>query len=121
MNILCRRANTDNLPSRVSNSIKFTQPGGTVTLSTQAGAGELTILVSDTGIGIEAQNLPKLFRIDTKFICLGTAHEKGTGLGLLLCKEFVERNGGHIRVESQPDQGTTFSFTLPLQRNANIT
>ncbi len=105
----------------LSNSIKFTQPGGTVTLSTQAAADALTICISDTGIGIDARDLPKLFTIGTKFMRLGTAHEKGTGLGLILCKEFVERNGGHIRVESQPDRGSTFSFTLPFQRSPNIT
>jgi len=104
------------LRNLLSNSIKFTQPGGTVTLSTQAGTDDLAISISDTGIGIDAQDLPKLFKIDTKFIRQGTAHEKGTGLGLLLCKEFVEHNGGHIRVESHPDQGSTFSFTLPFQR-----
>jgi signal transduction histidine kinase len=98
----------------LSNSIKFTQPGGEVTLSVKPETQHLTILVSDTGIGIEAQHLPKLFRIDTKFTRLGTAQERGTGLGLVLCKEFVERNGGRIWVESGQNKGTTFGFSLPI-------
>lgn len=98
----------------LSNSIKFTQRGGEVMLAVKPETRHLTILVSDTGIGIEAQHLPKLFRIDTKFTRLGTAQENGTGLGLVLCKEFVERNGGRIWVESQPNKGTTFGFSLPI-------
>jgi signal transduction histidine kinase len=71
------------------------------------------ISVSDTGIGISKENLPKLFRIDQVFKKEGTAGERGTGLGLILCREFVEKNKGKILVESELGKGTTFRFTLP--------
>jgi signal transduction histidine kinase len=74
---------------------------------------ELTVL--DTGIGIPEKNLPKLFQIETKYKRLGTAHEPGTGLGLILCKEFVEKNSGTIRVESEVGKGSTFRVTLPKE------
>ena len=70
--------------------------------------------IQDTGVGIESDNLDKLFRIDSKFTNLGTEEEKGTGLGLILCKEFVEKHGGQIWVESEFKVGTSFYFTLPL-------
>ena len=74
----------------------------------------MEISVSDTGVGISAEDLEKLFRIDIKFKRPGTDHEIGTGLGLILCKEFVEQLGGKIRVDSQIGQGTTFTLTLPI-------
>jgi signal transduction histidine kinase len=72
------------------------------------------ISISDTGIGIPDDIMPKLFKLDGQFSMAGTANEPGTGLGLILCKEMVEKNGGHIRVESFLDSGSTFAFTLPL-------
>ena len=74
----------------------------------------MEIKIQDTGVGIESDNLDKLFRIDSKFTNLGTEEEKGTGLGLILCKEFVEKHGGQIWVESEFKVGTSFYFTLPL-------
>jgi len=71
------------------------------------------VTVSDTGIGIPEEKLPNLFRINVKTQRAGTAGEKGTGLGLILCKEFVEKNGGTIWVESKVGQGSRFMFTLP--------
>ncbi len=71
--------------------------------------------MSDTGIGIRPEDLAKLFRIDMKFKRPGTAREEGTGLGLLLCKEFIERHGGRIWVESEVGQGTTITCTLPKE------
>ena len=68
----------------------------------------------DEGIGITSEHLDKLFRIDEKFKSTGTAGEKGTGLGLIICREFVEKNGGEIRVESSPGKGSVFSFTVPM-------
>ncbi|MEI7982880.1 MAG: ATP-binding protein, partial [Bacteroidota bacterium] len=65
------------------------------------------------GIGIEKHLLPKLFRIDEKTRTYGTAHEKGTGLGLILCRELIEKNHGKIEVESEPEKGSKFYFTLP--------
>lgn len=98
----------------VSNAIKFTPAGGNITISMKYAPHAVTIAITDTGIGIESDVLPKLFDIDRKYHRAGTAHEKGTGLGLILCKEFVERHGGTIQVKSELNHGSTFSFTLPL-------
>jgi len=98
----------------ISNALKFTRTGDTVEVSTRQDEKHIEVSVSDTGIGIRKEHLPKLFRIETKYKRLGTAQEKGTGLGLILCKELVEQNGGKIWVESEVEKGTTFRFTLPL-------
>ena len=97
----------------ISNAIKFTNQGGTIDVSGNDDGAFMTIAVKDDGVGIGEQFLPKLFRIDEQYRRTGTANERGTGLGLILCKEFVERNGGEIRVESKIGNGSTFSFTLP--------
>jgi two-component system sensor histidine kinase/response regulator len=97
----------------ISNAIKFTSLGGTVNVLVHSDDRCVEVAVSDTGTGIEAEDLPKLFRIDTKYKRLGTNQEEGTGLGLILCKEFVERHGGKIWAESQFGKGTTFRFILP--------
>jgi signal transduction histidine kinase len=73
----------------------------------------LEMRVVDTGIGISAEGQTKLFRIDTPYTSAGIDGEKGTGLGLILCQDLIERNGGHIHVESEIGTGTTFRFTLP--------
>ena len=75
------------------------------------------IAVKDTGIGMTADSIDKLFHMNSSFTTRGTANEKGTGLGLLLCREFVEKLGGEIQVESELNKGTTFRFTLPLVRD----
>lgn len=100
----------------MSNAIKFTKPGGTVTVSAQAGKGEVLVAVADTGVGIPSEVKNKLFRLDTKHSTKGTADEKGTGLGLILCKEFIEKNGGSIGVDSEEGKGSTFYFTIPLKK-----
>jgi signal transduction histidine kinase len=97
----------------ISNALKFTHAGGTIDISTRQEGISIEVSVSDTGIGIAQKHLPKLFRIETTYKRLGTAREKGTGLGLILCKELVEKNGGRIWVESEVGKGTTFRFTLP--------
>lgn len=97
----------------VGNAIKFTPVNGKVSISINERAGMLEIGVTDTGVGITPENVEKLFRIDEKVKTMGTDGEKGTGLGLILCKEFVRKNGGDIKVRSVVTQGTTFSFTLP--------
>jgi two-component system, sensor histidine kinase and response regulator len=105
------------LRNLLSNAIKFTNPGGKVEISAEKKEHELVISVTDTGVGIEEVNTKKLFRIDESYSTTGTNKEKGTGLGLLLCKEFVEKHGGRIWVESktypESESGSTFYFTLP--------
>ena len=98
----------------ISNALKFTHSGGTVEILAQQDDHKIEVSVSDTGIGIEEEHLPKLFRIDARYKRAGTDQEEGTGLGLILCKEFIERHRGKIWVESQVGKGTAFTFTLPL-------
>ncbi|HEY8935247.1 MAG TPA: tetratricopeptide repeat-containing sensor histidine kinase [Cyclobacteriaceae bacterium] len=98
----------------VSNAIKFTPEKGTITLSLQQKANEVIVSVTDTGVGMSEDIIKKLFRLDTKLTTKGTANEKGTGLGLILCKEFIEKNGGRMGVESEPGKGSRFYFSLPL-------
>ena len=101
------------LRNLVSNAIKFTNSGGSVTLSVED-IGDLTyIYVSDNGIGISVENQQKLFNYDQQLSLKGTADETGTGLGLAICKEFVEKNGGQISVKSIKDSGSTFKVILP--------
>ncbi len=99
----------------LSNALKFTEKGGKVYLSSKQKGDWIEISIQDTGIGIDPKNIGKIFRIDSKFTNLGTDKEKGTGLGLLLCKEFVEKQGGNIWVSSVLGEGTTFSFTVPAK------
>jgi len=98
----------------LSNAIKFTPEGGTITLAIAPGAGKVTVSIKDTGVGMSPEVIDKLFRIDTKHSTKGTADEKGTGLGLILCKDFIEKNGGNLGVSSEINKGSTFYFTLPL-------
>jgi PAS domain S-box-containing protein len=97
----------------VSNAIKFTKENGSVYLTALANEKFVTISVQDTGIGLSQANIDKLFRIDVNYTTPGTNQERGTGLGLILCKELVEKNGGKIWVESEIGKGTKFIFTLP--------
>lgn len=97
----------------LSNAIKFTPVGGIIHVSSVlTGNGYIKICISDNGTGISQEKISKLFRIDQSYSSNGTNDEKGTGLGLLLCKEFVEQNGGAIWVESEPDKGSQFFFTV---------
>jgi len=98
----------------VNNAIKFTMQGGVVTLSSETGDNGITIHVSDTGIGMSKEEVNKLFDVSKAVSKPGTAREKGTGLGLILCKEFVTLHGGNIHVESEPGHGSRFSFTIPV-------
>jgi signal transduction histidine kinase len=97
----------------LSNAIKFTPVGGIIKISTGSTEnGFIKICVSDNGIGIPQESISRLFRIDQNYSTKGTNNEKGTGLGLLLCKEFVEKNGGTIWAESESDKGSQFFFTI---------
>jgi len=98
----------------VSNGIKFTNPGGRITIKSDIDTGFVKIFVIDDGIGISPENKSKLFRIDSSFTTEGTMGEIGTGLGLILCKEFSEILGGDISVQSELGKGTTFIVSLPL-------
>lgn len=98
----------------VTNALKFTYEGGKVTVGTFEYGDHLLFQVSDTGFGIESKHLDELFNVDCKLSKPGTAEEKGTGLGLVLCKEFVEANHGKIWVDSEPGEGSIFQFTIPL-------
>jgi signal transduction histidine kinase len=102
------------LRNLVANAIKFTNNGGSININAEVNSGNVTISVSDNGIGIKPDNLAKLFDISQVLTTIGTAKETGTGLGLLLCKEFVEKHGGRIWVESEIGKGSDFKFTLPL-------
>lgn len=97
----------------ITNAIKFTHSGGQVIISSISKNDFIEVSIKDTGIGIEPEIYSKLFNMETLFSTKGTDEEKGTGLGLPLCKEFVERNGGKIRVESEIGKGSKFIFTLP--------
>jgi PAS domain S-box-containing protein len=101
------------LRNLISNAVKFTNRGGYIHISAGHTEEHFTLLsVKDSGVGITPDILPKLFRIDTNQKTKGTEGELSTGLGLILCKEFVERHGGKIWVESEPGKGSSFYFTL---------
>lgn len=97
----------------VSNAIKFTNDGGTITVGCKINADKAEVFVKDTGVGITFEDQEKLFKIEKQFSTEGTKNEKGTGFGLLLSKEFVEKNEGTISVKSEKDKGSTFTITLP--------
>ncbi len=97
----------------ISNAIKFTNPGGKIIITAVENHGIITISVKDNGVGISPESRKKLFRIDENHSTRGTQNEKGTGLGLILCREFIDKHGGQIRVESEVGKGSTFYFSLP--------
>lgn len=101
----------------LSNAIKYTCKGGVIKVKSNKKDNLLEISVIDNGVGISTDHLNKLFKINTSFSTIGTENEKGTGLGLILCKEFVEKNGGKIWIKSEIEKGSTFKFTLPIQNN----
>lgn len=97
----------------LSNAIKFTDNGGKVSVSAEEKNNFIEIHIKDTGVGISRDDISKLFRQDIYYSTTGTNKEKGTGLGLILCKDFIEQNGGEIFVESEVGKGSSFTFTLP--------
>jgi signal transduction histidine kinase len=101
------------LRNLISNAIKYTNSGGVITLSARKTDPFVEISVKDNGVGISAMLQRTLFKIDGYQSTAGTQNEKGTGLGLLLCKEFIETHGGNIWAESIPGKGSEFKFTLP--------
>ena len=96
----------------VSNAIKFTPADGKIIVKTNIADYECRISITDNGRGIPFDQQPDMFSLKARST-YGTANEKGVGLGLVLCKEFTEQQGGRIGVESEPGKGSTFWFTLP--------
>jgi len=107
------------LRNLLSNAVKFSRKNGVVEISAKPGDCMLQISVADDGIGMDNEALEKLFALDRMSSRKGTAGEKGTGLGLLLCREYVRRHGGEIWVRSRPGKGTVFYFTLPVGSTDN--
>jgi PAS domain S-box-containing protein len=103
----------------ISNAIKFTPEGGDITVSAIRKEVFAELTISDSGIGIRPEDLDKLFRIDSHFSTKGTNNEEGTGLGLILCKEMIEKHNCSIWVESEYGKGTSFKFTIPLFPDPN--
>ncbi len=101
------------LQNLVTNAVKFTPPYGVIQIASQIKGELVEISVTDTGVGMKPEQLQRLFCIETSFTTQGTCGETGTGLGLLLCKQFVEKNGGTLWVESELGKGTKFTFTVP--------
>lgn len=104
------------LRNLLSNSIKFTNVDDSVFLEAKVNNEFIEISVTDTGIGIPESNIDKIFSIDSNISTKGTAKESGTGLGLIISYEFVERNGGTLIVKSEEGKGTEFMFTVPVYK-----
>ena len=102
------------LRNLISNAVKFCSAGNTISLLAETQNHLATICVKDNGAGISEENKLLLFKDNIHLTTYGTANEKGTGLGLMLCKEFVNKNGGDIWCESELGKGSAFYFTLPL-------
>lgn len=103
------------LRNLVSNAIKFTHLNGEISISAVQSKNNIEITVSDNGVGMSAETQGDLFKIDMNITTTGTAAEKGSGLGLILCKEFIEKQGGKIWVKSELGKGSAFIFSLPLR------
>ena len=101
------------LRNLIVNAIKFSYPGGAVSIHVEADDDNVTVSVCDKGVGISKEHSARLFRIDENASTPGTNDESGTGLGLILCKEFIDKQNGHIWFESEEGRGSTFRFSLP--------
>ncbi|MFA5330712.1 MAG: HAMP domain-containing sensor histidine kinase [Prolixibacteraceae bacterium] len=101
------------LKNLLTNGIKFTEKGGQITVSAELKEGLIEVSVQDTGTGMDSEKIANLFSLNNSYSSSGTENEKGTGLGLQICKEFVEINGGEIRVISEVGKGSTFTFSVP--------
>nr|WP_243836514.1 PAS domain-containing sensor histidine kinase [Leptospira meyeri] len=109
------------LRNLISNAVKYSQPGGEIRISAESIDNDIQICITDFGIGINEEIRKKLFRIDAKQTSMpGTIGERGTALGLILCKEFIEKHGGSIRVESELGKGSQFYITLPRESSVPI-
>jgi two-component system sensor histidine kinase/response regulator len=104
------------LRNLLSNALKFTPENGSIEMNALEMNTEVIISIKDSGVGISEPSLKRIFDQDQPVKTLGTNKESGSGLGLILCKDFVEKNGGRIWVESEKGKGSTFSFTIPVNR-----
>ena len=104
------------LRNLLSNALKFTPEGGEIKIYSQKKDNEVEISIFDTGVGIKAEDIEKLFKIDVSYSTKGTANEQGNGFGLILCKELVEKMDGTIGVESEEGKGSLFWLRLPLKQ-----
>ena len=104
------------LRNLISNAIKFSSSGKQILITADQNNNEQIITIKDEGTGISDENLLKLFRNAEHLTTFGTNGEKGSGLGLLLCKDFIEKHNGKIWAESELDKGSAFKFTLPIKR-----
>lgn len=107
---------TSVLQNLVTNAIKFTPRGGEVSVSAQSESSKLSVVVADTGVGMNEEQLSRLFRLDKTSSAKGTDEETGTGLGLIITKEFIEKHNGQIWAESELGKGSKFCFVIPLNR-----
>jgi signal transduction histidine kinase len=98
------------------NAIKFSFPGGKVRITSETNGENCRVMVTDEGIGIQPEIQEKLFDANEEITSPGTTGESGSGLGLVICKEFIERNDGEISVESEPGNGSTFTIALPIRK-----
>ncbi len=103
------------LRNLILNAVKFTHSNGAINIYAEKKDPFALITISDNGIGIDKKDIPKIWEITEKYTSVGTDGEKGTGLGLALCKEFIEKHGGRIWVESELGKGSDFKFTIPMR------
>ena len=104
----------------LSNAIKFTPEGGTVSVNATTTNDRLMLSIEDTGLGMSPEDLKKLFKLDEFHSTNGTDGEAGTGLGLIVCRDFVKRHGGDLNVESLPGKGSRFTFDLPVSKSEKL-
>ncbi len=98
-------------------AVKFTSQNGDIKVNARQKESEIEVSVQDSGVGMDSETLSTVFALGTKKSNAGTDGEKGTGLGLILCHEFVEKHNGRIWMESEPGKGTKVFFTLPVEQS----
>lgn len=108
------------LRNLLMNAVKFTHKNGEISLNAVEKDNMLMIAIKDNGVGISKSNLEKIFNIDEVLTTVGTENEKGSGLGLVICREFIEKNGGRISVESELNKGTQFCITIPISSYSEL-
>jgi signal transduction histidine kinase len=106
------------LRNLIVNAVKFSNRGGKVWINAEIKEGSVVVSVKDNGVGMNDEVKRKIFRTDTMYSTYGTEKEMGTGLGLLLCREFIEKHNGRIWVESEPGIGSTFFFSIPADQES---